>query len=48
MKKIKVYKLILQWVMRIVAIHDTSIISESRLAKRLNINKPKIKRNEEN
>jgi hypothetical protein len=48
MKKIKIYKLILQRLMRIVAIHSESVINESRLAKRLNIQKPKIKRNKTN
>ena len=48
MKIIKLYKSILYQVSRIVAIHDKSIINESRLVKRLNINKPKIKRNKTN
>jgi len=48
MKKLQLYKLILRLITRAVAIHDTSVITESRLAKRLNIKKPKIKRNEKN
>ena len=43
--KLKIYKLILRWVSKEIAINDPSVIKESRLAKRLNINKQKIKRN---
>lgn len=47
MKKLQLYKLILRFINREVAIHDASVIEESRLAKRLNVKK-KIKRNEKN
>ena len=43
--KLKLYKLILHWVTKAIAINDPSIIKESRLAKKLNISKQKIKRN---
>ena len=46
MKKLNIYKLISRWIMRIIVLCDQSIINESRLSKRLNIKKPKIKRNE--
>lgn len=44
MKKLKTYKQILDCTLRAIVVNDPSVIQESRLAKRLNIKKQKIKR----